>query len=259
MWHCGELLAQVAPQGGGDYRSSGRQRPKGRGAAATAAGLSERQRKTALRVHSIPRAEFNELIEAEPPATENQSAGSGPLIGQQRLAMPGQGGGIAKQSDAQTRGPAFICSGADIYSAVVGKIIPVNFDRRREKSRSPPSENKSLTELEWQPRGMATEGAEGACWGLRKKMRRKPPFFRNSHPELRFPHLTDPECIFLYNEINGPCCGASICRSGGGANCERSPPSFAASFARPGPPFFRIFRTPPFFRLFRTGQPGNNK
>src|SRR6516225_7306939 len=88
MWHCGELLAQVAPQGGGDYRSSGRQRPKGRGAAATAAGLSERQRKTALRVHSIPRAEFNELIEAEPPATENQSAGSGPLIGQQRLAMP---------------------------------------------------------------------------------------------------------------------------------------------------------------------------
>jgi hypothetical protein len=61
---CGELLAQVKAQRGGDRRSMGRQRPVGREAAAGAAGLSERQRKVALRVASIPPAKFEREVAA---------------------------------------------------------------------------------------------------------------------------------------------------------------------------------------------------
>ena len=71
MWHCGELLAKVE-RGNAERdekeRRAGGVPPSNRKTAAKSAGLSERQRKTALRVHSIPRRRFDVLIEAAPPA-----------------------------------------------------------------------------------------------------------------------------------------------------------------------------------------------
>jgi len=61
---CGELLEQTEEHNGGDRRSTGRKRPNGRGAVATDAGLSERQRKDAPRIASIPAAEFEAAVES---------------------------------------------------------------------------------------------------------------------------------------------------------------------------------------------------
>jgi hypothetical protein len=66
---CGQLLKEVEPQSGGDRRSTGRDRPVGREQAATDAGLSERQRKTALRIANVPRDEFETAIESDDPPT----------------------------------------------------------------------------------------------------------------------------------------------------------------------------------------------
>jgi hypothetical protein len=77
---CGELLKQIEPAQGGDRGNSatgGRPPVGSRKAAADQAGLSEHQRKTALRVAAIPEVEFNRQVESERPPTLTRLADQG--------------------------------------------------------------------------------------------------------------------------------------------------------------------------------------
>lgn len=69
---CGELLRQIEPaknQHDADTRAQEGTLPRTRTEAATGAGLSEHQRKTALRVAAIPAPEFDAAVESESPPT----------------------------------------------------------------------------------------------------------------------------------------------------------------------------------------------
>ena len=72
---CGELIQEI-PSGRGQQERNDDgtiregTRPNGRVAAATAAGLSEHQRKQALRVANIPTEEFEEAVAAGGTVTE---------------------------------------------------------------------------------------------------------------------------------------------------------------------------------------------
>jgi len=67
---CGELLKQIEPAHGGDRRSNGGHPPiESRKAAADEAGLSEHQRKTALRVANVPADDFERQVESDSPPT----------------------------------------------------------------------------------------------------------------------------------------------------------------------------------------------
>jgi hypothetical protein len=68
---CGELLKQIAPANGA--RTDLGTVPT-RGSAAEGAGLSERQRKTALRIAAVPERTFEAAIEAARPPTITQLA-----------------------------------------------------------------------------------------------------------------------------------------------------------------------------------------
>jgi hypothetical protein len=76
---CGELIREIAPKD-----TAGRPTKNGNGAVtisrdciAEDAGLSLRQKRTALRVANVPEAEFEELIESEDPPTVTQLAEHG--------------------------------------------------------------------------------------------------------------------------------------------------------------------------------------
>lgn len=72
---CGELLHDIEPEKGGrPPKTQEGDHPSLRDQAATAAGLSEHQRKTALRVNSVPREQFEQLIESDNPPTVTQLA-----------------------------------------------------------------------------------------------------------------------------------------------------------------------------------------
>lgn len=78
---CGELLRLVEPARGGDRRSNDQRDGAvplvSRAQAAADAGLSERQRKTALRVAAVPAAEFERAVESEAPPTITALARAG--------------------------------------------------------------------------------------------------------------------------------------------------------------------------------------
>jgi hypothetical protein len=76
---CGELLQQIPPDPGGrpSKTQDGAVPSLTRTQAADNAGLSERQRKTALRVASIPPKEFEKTIESANPPTVTQLAERG--------------------------------------------------------------------------------------------------------------------------------------------------------------------------------------
>jgi hypothetical protein len=77
---CGELLKQVEPAQGGDRGNSatgGRPPVGSRKAAAESAGLSEHQRKTALRVATIPAEDFDYAVESQDPPTITELAEQG--------------------------------------------------------------------------------------------------------------------------------------------------------------------------------------
>ena len=87
---CGELLRQV-PSGQGSKNQYGEVRDGTvtRRGAAREAGLSERQKVTALRVASVPGAEFEAPLERESPPTVTQLAELGKEIrAPQRLSIP---------------------------------------------------------------------------------------------------------------------------------------------------------------------------
>ncbi len=72
---CGELLKQVPPAQGQrtDVEPREGALPKlSREQVATEAGLSERQRKTALRVAAVPQEQFEAQVEGESPPTVTQ-------------------------------------------------------------------------------------------------------------------------------------------------------------------------------------------
>ena len=66
---CGELLQQIEPAQGAhqNIRDGDDLKVLTRTDAAAAAGLSERQRKTALRVANVPEDLFEELVESDDP------------------------------------------------------------------------------------------------------------------------------------------------------------------------------------------------
>lgn len=72
----GELLKQIEPSKGGRPSVKTREsaHPSSRTAAAEQAGLSTGQRKTALRIASVPAAEFEAAIESETPPSVTQMA-----------------------------------------------------------------------------------------------------------------------------------------------------------------------------------------
>ena len=85
---CGQLLKEILPkQGGGDRgagrrsknsKSRGRRRPvDSRAEMARDAGLSDRQRKTALRVATVPSEEFDQRVESETPPSVTELAAIG--------------------------------------------------------------------------------------------------------------------------------------------------------------------------------------
>lgn len=76
---CGELLKQIEPGNGArdGKRREGALPPLTRTEAAEEAGLSEHQRKTALRVASVPAEDFEQQIESPAPPTVTQLAEQG--------------------------------------------------------------------------------------------------------------------------------------------------------------------------------------
>jgi hypothetical protein len=75
---CGELLKQIKPARGANQNIRAGTGPKaGRKQAAADAGLSARQRKTALRVANVPKAEFEKAVESPNPPTVGAPIPSG--------------------------------------------------------------------------------------------------------------------------------------------------------------------------------------
>ena len=78
---CGELIADVPPQQGGNRGNSatGPRRPNAetRTDVASAAGLSDKERKTALRVAAVPECEFEQAVESDAPPTIQKLAAMG--------------------------------------------------------------------------------------------------------------------------------------------------------------------------------------
>jgi hypothetical protein len=85
----GELLKQIpASLGGRPAENSGGRPPElTRASAAAAAGISEHQRKTALRVAAVPEEQFERQIESESPPTVTQLARQG-IKPRQASAVP---------------------------------------------------------------------------------------------------------------------------------------------------------------------------
>jgi hypothetical protein len=73
---CGELLKQISSATGAHLKREGAL-PLSRKASAEAAGLSEHQRKTALRLASVPAEEFDRQVESSAPPTITQLAEQG--------------------------------------------------------------------------------------------------------------------------------------------------------------------------------------
>jgi hypothetical protein len=73
---CGELLKQIEPATGAHRKSDGAD-TLSRKQAATDAGLSERQKVTALRVATVPKPEFDRQVESDAPPTVTQLAEQG--------------------------------------------------------------------------------------------------------------------------------------------------------------------------------------
>lgn len=70
---CGELLRQIRPATGAHLKKAG-DCPLSRKEAAQEAGLSEHQRKTALRLANVPQAEFDRAVESDTPPTVTRFA-----------------------------------------------------------------------------------------------------------------------------------------------------------------------------------------
>jgi hypothetical protein len=91
---CGELLRQIEPQQGVNQNIQDGTVPKvTRTKAADDAGLSERQRKTALRVANVPAAEFEKAVESPTPPTVTTLAERG--TGAKKAATKARGGATA--------------------------------------------------------------------------------------------------------------------------------------------------------------------
>ena len=80
---CGELLKQIEPSKGGDaslfIARDGADPSVTRKLAAEQAGLSERQRKTALLVANVPEQDFNQSVESDNPPTVTKLAETLPV------------------------------------------------------------------------------------------------------------------------------------------------------------------------------------
>jgi hypothetical protein len=71
---CGELLKQIEPAKTGPKLSDASDTQLGRVQAARDAGLSDRQRVTAIRVNNVPRNQFETMVESDNPPTVTKLA-----------------------------------------------------------------------------------------------------------------------------------------------------------------------------------------
>lgn len=77
---CGELLEAIKPGKTGPKNSGSAAAPNSRSKAASDAGMSKRQMKTAIRVARVPKNEFDELVESDEPPTITQLAERGKRV-----------------------------------------------------------------------------------------------------------------------------------------------------------------------------------
>lgn len=119
---CGELLKQI-PRGDESTRfgQEGAHPPVTRTEAAADAGLSEHQRKQALRIASIPEGRFEELVESDSPPTVTDLA----QMGMMRMPkiIPSEPDVSAIQKFAR------FCGGTDAASLAASVVSP---ERKRE-------------------------------------------------------------------------------------------------------------------------------
>ncbi len=115
---CGELLREIEPKRGANQNIGAGGDPKvTRKRAATNAGMSERQRKTALRVANVPEAEFEAAVEADKPARIPELAERGkkkkkkPVSAEFKAATAGQGAVRALVKIAASTTPAVVVRG----------------------------------------------------------------------------------------------------------------------------------------------------
>jgi hypothetical protein len=116
---CGELLKQL-PRGdeATRYGQAGAHPPVTRTSAAADAGLSDHRRKTALRIASVPQAEFERAIESESPPTITRLAERGTATRPTPSAPALPAADPAEVSEAQSALRAFaeFCSEHDAAS-----------------------------------------------------------------------------------------------------------------------------------------------
>lgn len=113
---CGELLKQIAPARGHENGSA-----PTRSGVAEEAGLSEHQRKTALRVASIPESVFERAVESDSPPTLTELA----EMGTQRATLI-----VSNEPDLSAiKKFARFCGSTDAASLAASVVSP---DRKRE-------------------------------------------------------------------------------------------------------------------------------
>jgi hypothetical protein len=109
---CGELLKQIEPARGANQNIQEGAHPKvTRSSAAQEAGLSEHQRKTALRIASIPQEDFNNRVEGPSPPTITALAAAGTVS--TATGRKGDGTPSAAEACRALLGFAEFCSATD--------------------------------------------------------------------------------------------------------------------------------------------------
>lgn len=134
---CGELLKEVKSQGArndlavNDVSSlPDAAVPKSATAAARAAGMSERQQKTAMRVASVPAAHFEAAVESDEPPTVTKLADMG-RHARSQPAEPPPGFSAAIQFGGHVRRLAEFAK--QFEAGFVGSAVP-DYDRREMRS-----------------------------------------------------------------------------------------------------------------------------
>lgn len=124
---CGQLLKQIpsgSPSNLAQHRQDGAVPSVTRTGAASEAGLSERQRKTALRVANVPEAEFERAIESPSPPTVTQLAERGKISRANPAPAPVAIAAPSDVAEAQSALAAFAEFCAEHDAARISALLP---------------------------------------------------------------------------------------------------------------------------------------